>query len=336
MREVVVEVRWITDAGVKVIGAADIREAAARRKGVLWVHVDHSEQDGLALLAEMIKPVPEDLKECHNRTPVPKLHSYPTHHFSAINGLARGTDGLLHFQPLKIFFNLHQLWTVFGPAHEALTPEAVHRDLDAIRSRVDAAELRPETAFELVATIRLEMLRSQEQLVTAGASRISELERNVMQRDPVTAEELLDDLFRLRHDLQTIRTNAAQTHELYVHLMEVLGSQPGVMQVDLRRLNDLKQGYSHLKNTTDLEREYLQEVLDLFQTRVSTELNRFVRKITAWGSIGIAWTVMAGIYGMNFVNMPELNWRYGYPMVLAAMATVGVVLILLFRRQRWL
>ena len=46
----------------------------------------------------------------------------------------------------------------------------------------------------------------------------------------------------------------------------------------------------------DLEREYLQEMIDLFQTRMSTELNRFVRKVTAWGSIGIAWTVIVALY----------------------------------------
>ena len=58
-------------------------------------------------------------------------------------------------------------------------------------------------------------------------------------------------------------------------------------------------------NTTDLEREYLQEMLDLFQTRVSTELNRFVRKITALGSVGLAWTVIVGLYGMNFTTCPS-------------------------------
>ena len=84
------------------------------------------------------------------------------------------------------------------------------------------------------------------------------------------------------------------------------------MPLDVRRLNDLRLGFSHLRNTVDLEREYLQEVLDLLQTRVSTELNRFVRKITAWGTIGIAWTVIVGVYGMNFDNIPGLGWRFGY------------------------
>ena len=71
------------------------------------------------------------------------------------------------------------------------------------------------------------------------------------------------------------------------------------MQTDLRRVRNMQQGFRHLQHTADLEREYLQEMIDLFQTRVSTELNRFVRKVTAWGSIGIAWTVIVGLYGMN-------------------------------------
>jgi hypothetical protein len=66
-------------------------------------------------------------------------------------------------------------------------------------------------------------------------------------------------------------------------------------------------------------RDVLQEMIDLFQTRVSTELNRFVRKVTAWGSIGIAWTVIVGLYGMNFTHMPEVGWRWGYPAVLVVM-----------------
>jgi magnesium transporter len=108
------------------------------------------------------------------------------------------------------------------------------------------------------------------------------------------------------------------------------------MPLDPRRVNQLRQGYRHLQGITDLEREYLQEVLDLFQTRVSTELNRFVRKITAFGTIGIAWTVIIGIYGMNFAHMPELTWHYGYLWATGLMVTTGVVLAVLFHRHGWL
>ena len=57
-------------------------------------------------------------------------------------------------------------------------------------------------AFELVTAIRLQMLRTQESLVTEAAARAAELEKSVMSIDPVKAETVLSDLFSLRHDLQ--------------------------------------------------------------------------------------------------------------------------------------
>ena len=217
-----------------------------------------------------------------------------------------------------------------------MSAEAARRELVSVRDRLDAGTLRPASAFEIVSALRFEMLRAQEYMIGTAASGIARLEQRVMETDPVRAEALLQDLVEIRHDLQTIGTNAAQTQESYVHLLQMLDSGDGLMPVDLRRVEEMRQGFSHLKNTTDLEREYLQELLDVFQTRVGTELNRFVRKITAFGTIGIAWTVIAGIYGMNFTHMPELAWRYGYPGALTAMAVVGGALAVLFRRRGWL
>lgn len=304
--------------------------------GIAWIDLGHDEREGMQLLVDLLHARPDDVDDCSNRLPVPKLHAYADHYFSAINGLARGSDERLYFQPLKIFFTASVLITVMGPTSAALDPGAVHRDLTLIRERLDTPQLRPRSAFDLVTAIRLQMLRSQESLVADAAARAAELEKRVMGIDPVKAEAVLNSLFSLRHDLQTIRTNAAQTHELYVHLIETLDSQEGLMPLDTRRLNDLRLGFGHLRNTVDLQREYLQEVLDLLQTRVSTELNRFVRKITAWGTIGIGWTVIVGVYGMNFPNIPGIDWPYGYAFAFGLMVLVGVVLGVMFRRRGWL
>jgi magnesium transporter len=314
----------------------EVREMAYRNDGVLWVHLNHTDEPGMALISELAPVRSGDLYECHARTPVPKLHVYQDHYFSAMNGLARGADGRLHFQPMKMFITPSVLFTVIGPHNPALTEEALHRDVTAVRQQLENHEFCPKTPFELGAAVRIEMLHAQEDLVAEGAGRIAQLELDLMRLNPVQTEAMLDDLFGLRHDLQTIRTNAAQLHELFVHLTDQMDTQKGLMQLDSRRLSELRQGFNHLKNSTDLEREYLQEVLDLFQTRVSTELNRFVRKLTAFGTIGIAWTIIAGIYGMNFDHMPELHWYYGYPAAIGLMAVIGTVLAWLFRRQGWL
>jgi magnesium transporter len=334
--EAPVNICVITAGGVRSLSVDAARHTLADGSDIVWIDLGHEDREGMCLLTDLVGAQPDDVDDCSNRMPVPKLHAYADHYFSAINGLARGEDGRLYFQPLKIFFNTTLLITVMGPTSTALTPAAVHHDLTLIRERLATGGLRPGSAFELVATIRLQMLRTQQSLVTEAATRAAELEKSVMSIDPVKAEAVLNDLFALRHDLQTIRTNAAQTHELYVHLIDTLDSQEGLMRLDVRRLNDLRLGFSHLRNTVDLEREYLQEVLDLLQTRVSTELNRFVRKITAWGTIGIAWTVIVGIYGMNFADIPGLGWRFGYAVAFGLMAVVGFVLAVMFRRRGWL
>lgn len=330
------EIRKITSSGVHVLDPSDLAEVANLSNQVTWVHLDHNDQGGMALLVQLVGPDPDDLRDVHSRTPVPKLHMYTQHIFSAINGLARGSDGLLHFQPLKVFLTPHMLWTVFGPATTSLSVSAVNHDLNILRDKVDSQEVLPTSAFELIAALRTVMLRGQEELIASGGRRIADLEGRVMTSDPFTAETVLQDLFELRHDLQTIRINAAQAYELYDNLLDTISVDDSVMQIDTRRLALLRQQYGHLKNSADLERDYLQEVLDLFQTRVSNELNRFVRKITAFGTIAISWTVVAGIYGMNFTNMPELSWMYGYPAALGMMIALTIVLWFLFRRQHWL
>jgi magnesium transporter len=330
------EAYFITDAGAKTLPDDAVREMASRDDGVLWVHLNHTDEPGLAVLTELVNARLTDLTECHTRTPVPKLHAYADHYFSAMNGLVRGTDERLHFQPIKMFLTNQVLFTVVGPHHAALTEEALHRDVNIIRRMLEDHELCPTSGFELGAALRMEMLRAQEDLIASSAARIAELELSVMRMSPVKAESLMTDLFALRHDLQTIRTNAAQTHEMYVHITDQLESQPGLMPLDPRRLSGLRQSFGHLTRTADLEREYLQEVLDLYQTRVSTELNRFVRKITAFGTIGIAATIVTGIYGMNFDRMPELHWYFGYPAAIGLIVVVGLILAWLFHREGWL
>ncbi len=72
------------------------------------------------------------------------------------------------------------------------------------------------------------------------------------------------------------------------------------------------------------------------QSEIALRQNEDVRKISAWAAIALVPTAIAGIYGMNFEHMPELEWRYGYPLVLCVIALACVVLYRLFRRNRWL
>ena len=329
-------VRRITDTDIIEVPTPIDAGTVSPANGLVWIDFDHTDEQGIALLPQLFAVRATDVEACQARDPVPKLHLYSDHHFTAINGLSRGSDGRLYFQPLKVFQNPHVVVTVLGPTSSALPRDAARRELDAVHRRLDGGGFRPTSSLELITAIRREMMDTLERLIGGAAGRIAKVERQIIESDPVQSENLLGHLFELRHDLQTIRTGAAQAHQSYSNLLETASLQEGLLAVDVRRVSELRQGFGHIMATTDLEREYLQEMLDLFQTRVSTELNRFVRKVTAWGSVGIAWTVIAGLYGMNFTHMPELSWTWGYPAVLSVMLLVGVVLVIFFRRHGWL
>lgn len=72
------------------------------------------------------------------------------------------------------------------------------------------------------------------------------------------------------------------------------------------------------------------------QTETSLKQNDQVKKISGWAAILFGPTLIGGIYGMNFDNMPELHWEYGYPMALALMLVTSVALWAVFKAKRWL
>jgi hypothetical protein len=98
-----VRILHVSGETVEEMGPEDVRKAVASAEGLVWIDFDHTEESGTAMVADLFDVRAADVADCHVCTPVPKLHLYPDHHYSSINGLARSTDGRLYFEPLKTF-----------------------------------------------------------------------------------------------------------------------------------------------------------------------------------------------------------------------------------------
>jgi len=89
-------------------------------------------------------------------------------------------------------------------------------------------------------------------------------------------------------------------------------------------------------DTIETFRDMISGMLDIYLSSVSNRMNEVMKVLTIIATIFIPLTLIAGIYGMNFEHMPELEWRWGYPMVWLIMLGVGVVMLIYFRRRKWL
>lgn len=97
--------------------------------------------------------------------------------------------------------------------------------------------------------------------------------------------------------------------------------------------------YDHLVRAldrVDAFRDLLTSVLEANLTQVSVRQNEDMRRISAWVAIAAVPTMVAGLYGMNFDHMPELGWKFGYPLVVGGTIFVCIALYRMFRRKGWL
>jgi magnesium transporter len=103
-----------------------------------------------------------------------------------------------------------------------------------------------------------------------------------------------------------------------------------------QRYRELRAHLLHLVELADGLGNLLSNALQANLTEVSVRQNDDMRRISAWVAIWAVPTLLAGIYGMNFRHLPELEWVFGYPLVLVVMALICVGLYRAFRRSGWL
>lgn len=159
---------------------------------------------------------------------------------------------------------------------------------------------------------------------------IDDVEDAIFQRG---RQEIAGEIFTLKKDLLLLRQIVAPERDILNVLLrqEVRIFQP-------RELTYVRDVYDHLVRITesiDLYRDLLSSALDSYLSLQGNQLNQLVKVLTLWSIILMACSLVAGIYGMNFVLMPELEQPWGYPFALSLMVVIAVSLAIYFKRRRW-
>jgi len=159
---------------------------------------------------------------------------------------------------------------------------------------------------------------------------LNEIENNPEEK---SMELLLDDLFDLRHQLLTLRHTINPMRDL---LYRMLNSQH--LEGIKRRVPYFSDIYDHLLKLSEMvesNREITMDIRDNYISVNSHQTNQVMKILTIITSIFVPLTFIAGVYGMNFVYMPELSWKYGYLVSLVFMGAIAFAMIIWFKRKGW-
>lgn len=166
--------------------------------------------------------------------------------------------------------------------------------------------------------------------------RIEEIEEELLM---TPTKDTLQKLYQLKGDLILLRRAAWPMRELIGGLEKI--ESPLMNKNILPYLRDVYDHIIQIIDTTENYREMIAGMMDIYLSSVSNRLNEIMKVLTIISTIFIPLNFLASIYGMNFntlaspLNMPELNWYFGYPFVLTIMLIVGIVLIVFFKRKGW-
>lgn len=163
------------------------------------------------------------------------------------------------------------------------------------------------------------------------AERIELLEEQLV-KDP--KRELLSEIHRLKVDMIFLRRSVWPMREVINRLAS--GDSAFVREATLPYLRDVYDHTIHVVDTMETFRDIVSGMLDIYLSSVSNKLNEIMKVLTIIATIFIPLTFLSGWYGMNFKDMPELGWRWGYPMVIVIALTMATTMLVFFRRKKWI
>ena len=114
------------------------------------------------------------------------------------------------------------------------------------------------------------------------------------------------------------------------------GENPLIQSSTTLFLRDVHDHTIQVIDTIESYRDLMAGLLDLYLTMISNRMNEVMKVLTIIATIFIPITFIAGVYGMNFKNMPELEWSWGYGMVWGIMVVMALIMLIYFRRKKWL
>lgn len=226
-------------------------------------------------------------------------------------------------QPLSMFVGKNYIVTL----HRGVLEDVE----DTVRRWRSPASPLGETVGALVHTLLDTVVDGYFPVLDRIADRLQRLEDAIFESFD---ELLIKEIFRLKKDSLRIRRALAPMRDILNTLLR--RDLPIFNAEDLAYFRDVYEHIVRHIETIDIDRDLLSGVLDSYLSMQANRLNQIVKVLTVASIILMTVTLVAGIYGMNFEHMPELQWRYGYAWAFGVMVALSLGLVALFKRIRWI
>jgi magnesium transporter len=294
---------------------------------VTWININGlNNVKDIETLGLHYKLHPLTLEDIVNTAQRPKLEEFDSYMLVVFKMLFIKNDDEIHYEQLSL---------IIGEDYVLTFQEADGDVFDDLRERLSSAKgrIRAQGSDYLMYAILDAVVDNYFTVIEVLGDKVQELEGYLFQskdaddRTPGQIQELKQEILKLRRSVYPLREVISRMEKTDCPF------------IDEKTHNYLRDLYDHIlqvSESIDLYREMIWSLMDTYMTIISNKMNEIMKVLTIIATIFIPLTFIAGIYGMNFKNMPELNSEYGYFILMGVMFILLIFMLIYFRKKRWL
>jgi len=292
-----------------------------------WINVDGIHNvEVLAKLCDCFGLHPLVQEDILNTDQRPKMEDYGNYLYIVMK--------MLSFNANNSELVTEQISLILGKNFVISFQEGIQGDVfDQIRDRIrnNKGRIRKMGADYLAYSLLDSIVDNYFAILEKTGERIELLEDKLITNP---APETLQAIHNLKRDMIFLRKSVWPLREVISGLQR---GESALIKTDMQiYLRDVYDHTIQVIDTIETFRDMLSGMLDIYLSSISNRLNAVMKVLTIIATIFMPLTFLAGVYGMNFKYMPELEWRFGYPMLLLIMITIGIFMLLFFKRKKWL
>ena len=304
--------------------------AAHEAKKRFWIELDERDHAGQQFL-ETLKIHPLAIEDVWNDVGIPKVEDFGDYVQIVMHGV-READTERADAPL----HLSELDMIIG--HDFLVTHAHDEKLCAI-TPVQAeigrnARLLKKGPAWVAHAVLDRLVDEYLPLVERFDAQIEDVENRILEGRLRSDRATVEHILKIKRSLQMLRRVTIYQREILLRLARAEFDE--IPRETMPFYRDVYDHFARVTEMVDSYRDLVSGLLEAHWSMQNNRMNEIMKRLTLISTIMLPLTLIAGIYGMNFDNMPELKWHYGYYYALGLMAIVALGVLAWFRSRRWL
>jgi len=318
--------RIVENDKIKVLTDAEEIKAAVIAQTPIWVELESQSDECQNLLTAVLDLHPLTIEDIWATRTQPKLEDYRKYLYMIVHGVQSAKRGVYDLLELDIIIG--KTFLVTHDPHGVSSKEVLEeleRDPNLLlKGPAWVAHSLLDHAVDHYIPIIDQLDNQLENLIDDALSKAGTKHGNtVMKR-----------ILRYKRTLQTLRRMSVMQREIFLRLSR--GEFEEIPRDTMPFFRDVHDHFMRVNDLIESYRDLVTSALEAYLSVQSNRMNEVMKTLTMISTVMLPLTFIAGLYGMNFKYMPELEWLLGYPFALAMMAIVSAGILIYFRHKGWL